>query len=187
MASFKQGFQWPSSEEKHFWSHWFGTHLSRSSPATRYHRLWKSIETNGKAFCKWKGFSFFKYMYKISYRNSSRNCYLQNKVSMQGRQSMWAKGAGGAKVPFLCCLLIEFLHFLRTLILLSGSTPFYPQAFITSHEMQQCFRPYICKVTLKLKFWRHYDVIINASALFQTSAPPALLLFRRPYFHINLL
>ena len=34
------------------------------------------------------------------------------------------------------------------------------------------------KVTQKIKFWHHYDVIISASAFFQTSAPPARPLFR---------
>ena len=34
----------------------------------------------------------------------------------------------------------------------------------------------------KFNFWPHYDVIISARALVPTSTPPALQLFRRPFF-----
>ena len=39
---------------------------------------------------------------------------------------------------------------------------------------------FLWKVALKFKFWRHYHVMITASALLQTPVRPALLLILRP-------
>ena len=43
---------------------------------------------------------------------------------------------------------IIFSHFIHTFVLLSGSTSFYVQEFITCHEMQQCLGAYLCEKQL---------------------------------------
>ena len=89
------------------------------------------------------------------------------------------RGQGG-KVFFLCCLLISFFHiFFLPSFSLRLDTPLPFRFHNLPRNATMVGSICLWKVTLNFKFWRHYDVIIIASALSQTSAPPVLLLFWR--------
>jgi len=89
----------------------------------------------------------------------------------------------GAKVPFLCRLLILFFHIFFLHLFSQAQSPFIPRISWLVTKCNNDWGHMFVKSNLKFKFWRHYDVMLSASALFRTSAPPALLLFRRPWIN----
>ena len=54
-------------------------------------------------------------------------------------------GKEGKSALLMLSTDLIFSHFLLTFVLLSGSISFYPQNFMTCHEMQQWLGAYVCE------------------------------------------